>query len=77
MTREEFRKINNKNLTLDLITYAGCCFATGIFIGNIIKEPNFPDLLASILTALSATRLHRNVIKDIRRKVLLDNQNQK
>lgn len=77
MTREEFRKINNKNLTLDLITYAGCCIATGLFVGNIIKEPNFPDLLGSILTALSATRLHRNVIKDIRRKVLLDNQNQK
>ena len=77
MTKEEFKKTNNKNLALDLMAYMGCCIATGIFIGNIIKEPNFPDLLASILTALSATRLHHNVIKDIRRKVLLDNQNQK
>lgn len=77
MTKEEFKKTNNKNLTIDIITYMGCCIATGCFIGNVIKEPNFPDLLAGILTALSAVRLHHNVRKDIHRKVLLDNQNQK
>lgn len=54
MTKEEYKKYMKKKTVGDTMLYLGCCLATGLFLGDSIKEPNFLNILITTLSALMA-----------------------
>ena len=54
MTKQEYKKYMKTKTIGDTILYMACCFSTGLFLGDSIKEPNFLNILITTLSALMA-----------------------
>jgi len=54
MTKEEYKKYMKTKTVWDTILYMACCLSTGLFLGESIKHPNFPNILITTLSALMA-----------------------